>query len=266
MSLNRFRTQLVSRIKLLNMLIAQKESAVKKAPSGKMIVSSHANVQYFMVNEENNERIYISKSNIDLIKRLAQKSYDENVLKNAIKERKILERLLKNYPDTTMEEYYETLDVKRRKLVAPVWLPDDEYIRKWQEKPFIRKKCDDIEKCFLTNRGEYVRSKSEKIIADRLYERNIPYRYEAELVLNSGDVVHPDFTLLNMKTRTEVYLEHCGMMDNPGYANSTVKRIRLFSRNGIVVGDKLWLTFETEQIPLDVSVLDAVINKALGLS
>lgn len=264
MTLNRFRAQLQSRVKLLDMLINQKEKAVKAAPPGRMIISNSCKVQYFRIDEKTGEHIYISKKNIEIIKGLAQKAYDTNVLNNAYKEKEMLENLLKKYPTITMEEYFETLSDERKKLISPVWLPNEDYIRRWQRAPYIQKRGIDNEQCFLTNRGEHVRSKSEKIIADRLNDRNIPYRYEAELILEDGSVIHPDFTLLNMRTRTEVYLEHCGMMDNPKYANQAVRRINLYTRNGILLGDRLWITMETDQVPLDVSLLDKVINQALS--
>ena len=54
------------------------------------------------------------------------------------------------------------------------------------------------------------------------------------------------------------------MMYNPKYANLAVRRINLYTRNGILLGDRLWITMETDQVPLDVSLLDKVINQALS--
>ena len=112
---------------------------------------------------------------------------------------------------------------------------------------------------FKTNKGEYVRSKSELIIADRLSGLGIPYRYEAELIL--GDtVIHPDFTILDIKHRREVYFEHFGMMDNPKYATSAVQRINLYNRNNIVLGDRLFFTVETDSVPLDTEIVDNTLG------
>ena len=264
MSLNRFRSQLQSRIDLLNLLISKKEKSMNRSPRGSLIISDRKYPEYYLVNEEDGTRTYISRSNITLMKKLAQKSYDSNVLRVAQEEKAMLEQLLSNYPHVSMEEIYETMTSKRRELVSPVWLPDDEYIKAWQEAPFFNKSLENTDKCFTTNRGELVRSKSEKIIADRLNELNIPYKYEAQLILDDGTILYPDFTILNMKQRTDMYLEQCGMMDNPEYANNMARRIRTYSRNGIVLGQKLWITMETDKCPLDTGVLDEVINCALN--
>ena len=65
----------------------------------------------------------------------------------------------------------------------------------------------------LTAKGERVRSKSEKILADYFYSRKIPYHYEKPLHLRGYGIVYPDFTLLSRKTRREVYWEHEGLVE-----------------------------------------------------
>lgn len=73
----------------------------------------------------------------------------------------------------------------------------------------------------VTARGERVKSKSELIIADRLYDfrdRGVDYKYEQELLAPGGDTRDlrlPDFTV-QYRGRTW-YWEHCGMMDDPVY-------------------------------------------------
>ena len=47
-----------------------------------------------------------------------------------------------------------------------------------------------------TERGERVRSKSEKIIADKLFLQNIPYHYERPIYLKGFGMVYPDFCCL----------------------------------------------------------------------
>ena len=49
---------------------------------------------------------------------------------------------------------------------------------------------EDIE--ILTEKGESVKSKSEKIIADKLNMMNIPYCYEVPLYLKGYGYVKPD--------------------------------------------------------------------------
>ena len=56
----------------------------------------------------------------------------------------------------------------------------------------------------ITEKGEAVRSKSEKIIADKLYMKEIPYVYEQPLYLKGYGYVVPDFKILNVRTKKRI--------------------------------------------------------------
>ncbi|MCH4192124.1 MAG: hypothetical protein LKF52_07435 [Butyrivibrio sp.] len=87
-------------------------------------------------------------------------------------------------------------------MVLPYELPDDEYVEFWQQEEYVgfiapaAPEPDNINGLY-TEKGELVRSKSEKIIADKLFMMKIPYHYEKPLKLDSYGYVHPDFTVLN---------------------------------------------------------------------
>lgn len=58
-------------------------------------------------------------------------------------------------------------------------------------------------------------SKSEKMIADKLLRMGVRYRYEFPTRLKGYGIVHSDFTLLDLRERIEVKMEHFGRMDDP---------------------------------------------------
>ena len=115
----------------------------------------------------------------------------------------------------------------------------------------------------LTEKGERVRSKSEKILADSFYRKNIPYKYEKPLHLKGYGIVYPDFTFLSRKKEKEIYWEHEGMMDRQEYARTAVKKIESYQTNHIYMGDRLIITFETEQCPLNFRIVENLIEKYL---
>ncbi len=119
------------------------------------------------------------------------------------------------------------------------------------------------EQGFLTEGGEVVRSKSEKIIADKLHSMNIPYVYEVVVKLEGHGKVHPDFTVLNTRTREEFYWEHLGMMDLPEYSNKAIKKIDTYEKNGVFVGKKLLVTYETSFYPLNIRSIERTIKEYL---
>ena len=65
----------------------------------------------------------------------------------------------------------------------------------------------------MTEKGERVRSKSEKILADYFYRNNILYQYEKPLYLKGYGTIYTDFTFLSKKTRKEIYWEHEGIVN-----------------------------------------------------
>lgn len=112
-----------------------------------------------------------------------------------------------------------------------------------------------------------MRSKSECLIANFLYQRNITYRYEAAIELEGIDgfgnkyswKIYPDFTILHPKTREIIIWEHFGMMDNAEYSRSALLKINNYINNGYIPGINLICTFES----LDVNWNGSAINKLI---
>ena len=112
----------------------------------------------------------------------------------------------------------------------------------------------------LTEQGEIVRSKSEKIIADKLSLTKIPYYYEVPICLNGFGFVRPDFTILNPYTLKEYYWEHLGMMSSPEYVDKALSKIELYTANGILPGRDLILSYESESHPVSTNYISTLIS------
>ena len=119
--------------------------------------------------------------------------------------------------------------------------------------PFQTKKVDSDVPEYVTDNGEHVRSKSEVLIADRLKKLGIPYRYECELVLKDGRKIYPDFTILNIRKRRILYYEHLGKMEDPAYVLRNLQRFDWYRENDIILGDQLFVTWESQSFPLIMS-------------
>ncbi|MDD3340002.1 MAG: hypothetical protein PHS82_14235, partial [Lachnospiraceae bacterium] len=144
--------------------------------------------------------------------------------------------------------------------IIPHKITDDEYAEAWLEKEYTGKTFSEGTAEIYSERGERVRSKSEKIIADMLNKRGIPYKYECPLQLNGIGIIYPDFTILNKQERKEIYLEHLGMMDNAEYCENALRRIDYYIKNEIMLGDQLLIIYETAKHPLNTSIVDKVIQ------
>jgi len=84
-----------------------------------------------------------------------------------------------------------------------------------------------------TRKGIAVRSKSEVIIADLLYAKNIEFQYEQVLVGDDGSERWPDFTIFDDTTGTKIYWEHLGMLHRSSYRRNWEKKLGWYRRNGV---------------------------------
>ena len=159
--------------------------------------------------------VYISKKEMGLVSALAQKTYNEKILRYTEETSKQIGRLLKIYEDDKVEKIYKSENIKRQKLITPIEPTYEQIIERWVATSFKGKGFSDSMPVILTNKGIRVRSKSEKILADYFDSLGLVYKYECPLYLNNFGNIYPDFTFLSRKTGREIYWEHEGMMDNP---------------------------------------------------
>ena len=173
---------------------------------------------------------------------------------------KFYEKGMKFLQETKLSEIYRKLGKGKQGLVQPFELSDEQYRALWEQCEYDGKGFDETATEIYTERGERVRSKSEKIIADKLYRENIAYRYEYPLKLSNGVVVYPDFTILDEIRRRNIIFEHFGMMDNEEYANNAISKMQMYAKEGYVLGDNLFVTMETSTRPLDSRMLDGIVE------
>ncbi len=244
-----------------------KEAALEKAPSGKIHVSKTPHgVQYYLRNESTEKSgKYIHKSEISLIRKYLQKSYDEKILKLVTEESESLKKLLSKTENivTKVQSVYSESPKEVKEVIIPIDVSDEDYAQKWLNIPYEGKVIPDLLPFFETKRKERVRSKSELNIANALADKGIPYKYECPLQLRNGATIYPDFTVLNVKRRKVFYWEHRGMMDDKDYARNAVQRIKTLMKEGLFIGEDLIITEETSTNPLGTNEIDAVIKRFL---
>lgn len=138
-----------------------------------------------------------------------------------------------------------------------------------EKKPSIiiyNNKYYDENKIHKTIKGELVRSKSEVIIANMLYNYeksgDIKYYYEKELLLKDNSVRLPDFTIKTDLGDTW-YWEHCGMMTDINYKMYWEAKKKIYEENGIIEGKNLIVTYDDEKGGIDTAKIEEVINKYL---
>lgn len=209
--------------KELEMICSKVENELKSVPEGNLRISKDKNKVRYYHCVEDNEGTYISKIDSELPK----------------------------------------LHTQRQLFVTPIEPIWEKELARWYDSEYHGKEFYEGTAEIVTEKGERVRSKSEKILADYFYRNNILYQYEKPLYLKGYGTIYPDFTFLSKKTRKEIYWEHEGMMDKPEYAKSAVKKIESYQRNGIHLGERLILTFETELTVLNSQIVEELVERYL---
>ena len=230
------------------------------------IEKKNGKVSYYQYFDSNTPRKYLNKAQAPLIAALAQKRYDLEVYR-AIRARKAvmdqcITKLSQAQAKFDIPKIYENFPQELKPLIKPIQTYDEAYARSWQAKK--HEKLNYAKKVtFKTKRGEYVRSKSELIIADKLFAAGIPYHYEAALEVNNQIISYPDFLVLNTRIKRQYYWEHFGRMGEEDYLEKTLSKIERYARKGFVQGVNFIATFESNKHPLNTEHLDRIIKAYL---
>ena len=238
---------------------------LQTCPAGRIqVTTAKGYPRYYWI--KGGQRKYLRKEDLATAKELMQKSYYKDLLDGTNKELKLLHFFLDRFDPQALNRIYEEMHEVRKRFVEPLILSDDQYARQWLEeqrqKAAERPNRFPLSENYQTLNGEFVRSKSEKIILDLLKYNNVLYVYEAPLVLTDG-LVYPDITALNVRLRKTMYWEHFGMMDDPDYANDALQKTDRYERSGYFIGDQLIVSMESSKHPLGMKSIERLIRQFL---
>ncbi len=246
---------------------AQKELSRLSSENHLRVGKSNGYWQYYLLSAGGNQLgRYIPAGRRDVARKLAQRDYAMQVSACIARWRPKLQVARKLLAQTSrICDIPVVLDISagRQVLIQPYSMTDADYAVWWQSQSYMQKPIKPGTVTHNTNRGEKVRSKSEKIIADWLFAHHLPYRYEQQLLLPGYGQCYPDFTILNVHTRQPVYLEHLGMLGDDTYAQGAVLRFNAFMRAGCQLGNTFFCTLESNTVPLDSALLGNLLAPLL---
>ncbi len=200
---------------------------------------------------------------------MAQKGYYTRLKPLIEKKLQALETLAQADNNDEIDNVYDMLIQERKMLVVPIRISVNEKLRMWQNESYepYQKYQENLK--YETDNGELVRSKSEVIIANILAKNSehLLYKYERPLeVMIAGhtQTIHPDFTIINIHTGKITYWEHAGRMDDAKYADDFVKKMNIYTENGLFQGDDVIVTYETMNCPLNIHSVKMVVRRLVG--
>ena len=224
-----------------------------------VLKKSNGFYQYYY-RDKDNDLEYIPAADKDTAKRLAQKDYYEKMLTNLHGQEMAIRRFILKYNCASVSDVYEKLSEGRKQLINPIIESDAAYIKEWCKKYCGAKNKYDKSSSYMTNNGEEVRSKSEKILADLFYQYGIIYQYEPEIFLHNGIKCYPDFVLLNLRERKTYFWEHFGLTSDNSYSDKNLEKLARYEKSGIISGENLIISTEANGINLDVNLIEHKIK------
>ena len=125
------RNLLKEREKYLCELKSEKEKELEIAPEGLLrICHSRKRIQYYhRTDPKDFNGVYIKEKNIHLAQGLAQKDYDQKLLRAIEKELECIRKYFANYPEKNAEQVFESLHKDRQRLIRPIRETDEQYVK-----------------------------------------------------------------------------------------------------------------------------------------
>ena len=229
----------------------------EESPQGSIVRVKRGNKHtLFQVYNQKNKRVRkIITRDTAMINALARKAYLKAEISMLEKDIRALEVFIQAYEEPSYENVLSRLHERYRKYDMAKRDQDD-----WSSQQYHRSTYMPQQKNHTTSHGLKVRSKSEMLIAEKLYEHGLPFRYEQILQIDGVDYA-PDFTIRHCDGSI-VYWEHCGLTGNSRYMNHHWRKMQIYVEAGITPWKNLIITYDDENGFLDLSVIESeIINK-----
>ncbi len=133
---------------------------------------------------------------------------------------------------------------------------------------FVNKKFYDTKYIQVSEKGEFMISKSEVIIADKLHNNNLKYAYETAITDEKGIIIHPDFTIEDPNSGIIYYWEHLGLLTKDDYRSKWKRKQEWYERNEILdykknpnADKQLILTRDKPDGGIDSTEIKEIIDK-----
>lgn len=256
---------IVERINCLNRLREELTKEYAQMPEGALLVSpgttKNSYRYYLRENSKDKFGTYLDKSRSADKQKFARKKYLKELLKNIDVEVSKLEKIQKIQVTDSIINTYKSLNPGIKRFVEPIDVDDETYKDMWLQKHYVGLGFDEKDKTsFYSDKGERMRSKSEVLIANALNKANVAYKYECPVTRKNGELLYPDFTILDTKRRRNVYWEHLGKMDDMSYVSRNLWKLEEYKGINIQIGINLFLTHESSMNPLGTKEINNIIQ------
>ncbi|MBR0379729.1 MAG: hypothetical protein IJH62_04120 [Mogibacterium sp.] len=261
--------QALSRLENLRSVKASRLLELHEYSDTFLKVSSRRSKKYYYAKNKGAEaRVYLGDESNQEVRNIREFRYLKELIDSLDSEIALLRALNEGHLDISYEAVSERLPFIYRDPLLPGYtsgLPDA--AKKWKaqkerEKKQYKQKNPEI-LIMRSIDGTLMRSKSEVIIANMLISYGIPFVYELPHVIN-GIMVYSDFTALStIDFRSEVIIEHEGLMNDPNYQRIFLNKVNGYLAEGLIPGRDVFFTFDDLNGGFDPSPVQDMIDTRL---
>ncbi len=235
------------------------EQRLKKLPAGSLTISRSRGRAYYQ-KYFRGKRTYLGSSEKKEVRDLQARKTLECMCERIKSNELLILDFLNKYQTPLPESVQKTLgEAYQNDQLDLFSIPVRKNNQNWAEQPYRRNSMYPEQLTQKTLRGDFVRSKSEVIIANTYFSKTILYRCE-EVIQVGNYTFAPDFSVWVASLDKVKYHEHFGMMHDPRYREKALKKINEYIAAGYRPYEDILFTFDDLEGNIDAQVLDNLIE------
>ncbi len=226
---------------------------LKTLPEGKLTVNRNGAKAYYS-KIESGKKTYLGTAANENVKALQRRRFLEKSIQRIDCNLKLMNQYMRQYQPIDRLSVLQAL---------PSAYHDTEDLRlsagDWEQEPYDKSTQYPEWLTHQTLKGELVRTKSEALVANLLYNKGIPYHYEENLKLPEG-VIAPDFKIVVRSENRFKLLEHCGLLGSDKYVRRFNWKLQTYIRNGYIPWRDVFFTFDDPHGSIDTKAISQMMD------
>lgn len=222
---------------------------------------------YYRRDRRANKSVYLGSESCEDVKLIKEYRYLKKSLEMIGQNIQCLQAAVKDLRDVDYDSINESLPKLYRGAEIKGVRSNNSVARKWKEEAEAHKakfkpyRPEELK--VPTIDGKFVRSKSEALIYNHLLLQGITFVYELPTRVGT-QTFWPDFTILSETDyKTEILLEHQGMMDSQYYRDRFFEKQYEYWKAGYIQGVNIFYTFDGPGGSLSLSPVDDMIRNVV---
>ncbi|WP_425754967.1 hypothetical protein ACPW7J_08400 [Ihubacter sp. rT4E-8] len=231
---------------------------LKDLPEGKLSVNMVKGKPYYF-RLLNGKKTYLGNGDNEVVQALQKRYFLEESLKRMECNQILLDQLAKGYCEADVQDLILQAPKAYRQMPLDSFHLSETDFSGWGSSSYERNLKYPENLVHRTLKGDFVRSKSEAIISNLLFTKEIEYRYE-ELITIHGKSISPDFRIAVKSENRIKLLEHFGMIGNPNYLEDAMWKIKFYLENGLKPWEDVIFTFEDIHGNINTQLIDEILE------